>query len=155
MNKYSQKRVFSAARLVLLVGGGGAVWMLPLTAIPESRVETAAPGTALVATAHVNFKIIVPKVLYLQVGNSNDRAIGAETVAVMSNSHNATLNATVRTLESNAPARGNLILSAAGRNIIAQDAKCSLGAGRAPPARAAAMTGPIAARQVICTISMP
>ena len=129
--------------------------MLPLTAVPESRVETAAPGTALLATAHVNFKIIVPRVLYLQVGNSTDRALGAETVAVMSNSHNATLNATVRTLESNAPARGNLILSAAGRSIIAQDAKCSLGAGRAPPARTASRAGPTAAQQVFCTVSMP
>jgi hypothetical protein len=155
LNKYSQTRVFSAARLVLLVGGGGAVWMLPVTAVPESRVETAAPGAALVATAHVNFKIIVPKVLYLQVGSSSDRAIGAETVAVMSNSHNATLNATVRTLEANAPARGNLILSAAGRSIIAQDAQCSLGAGRAPPARTASMAGPTAAQRVICTVSMP
>jgi hypothetical protein len=153
LNKYSQNPVFDAARLVLLVGGSmTAALLLPSMAVPESRVETGAPRAALTATARLNFRIIIPKVLYMRVLNTNDRALGAETVAVMSNSHNATLNATLRTLDSNAPARGNLVLSAAARKTIAQDAQCTLGPGQAAAARTDSRVG---AQQVVCTLSMP
>jgi hypothetical protein len=83
--------MFRATRLVLLVGGSViAALLLPSTAVPDSRVGTGAPNAALSATAHVNFKIIIPKVLYLRVGTANDGALGAGKMAVMSNSHNAT-----------------------------------------------------------------
>ena len=71
--------------------------LLPLTVVPESRIQTGAARAALNATAHVNFKIIIPKILYLHVGGGNDCVAGAETVAIMSNSRSVTLNATVRT----------------------------------------------------------
>jgi hypothetical protein len=90
LNKYSQNQMFHAARRLLVGGGVIAALLLPSAAVPESRVGTGAPNAALSATAHVNFKIIIPKVLYLRVGNANDRALGAGKVAVMSNGHNAT-----------------------------------------------------------------
>lgn len=62
--------------------------LLPLTVVPESRIQTGAARGALSATAHVNFKIIIPKILYLHVGGGNDCIAGARNVA---------LNATVRT----------------------------------------------------------
>ena len=46
----------------------GAALLLPLTAATESQVRTGAPSAALSATAQLNFKIIIPKVLYLRVG---------------------------------------------------------------------------------------
>jgi hypothetical protein len=148
--------MFRATRLVLLVGGSvTAALLLPATAAPESRLGTKAPNAALSATAHVNFKVIIPKVFYLRVGNANDRALGAGKVAVMSNSHNATLNATLRTQRSNAPARGNLILSAAAGKVIAQDAQCTLGPGGAAEARNESRGANAGARQVVCTLSMP
>jgi hypothetical protein len=47
---------------------GTAALLLPLTAVTESQVRTGTPSTSLSATAQLNFKIIIPKVLYLQVG---------------------------------------------------------------------------------------
>ena len=45
-----------------------AALLLPLTAATESQSRTGAPNASLSATAQLNFKIIIPKVLYLQVG---------------------------------------------------------------------------------------
>lgn len=154
MNKHSQNQIFHAARLVLLVGGGAAAaWLLPSMAVPESRVASGAPGTALSASARVTFKIIIPKVLYVRVGNVSENVLDAGNVAVMSNGHNATLNAALRTLDSTAPARGNLILNSAARKGIAQNAQCSL-ADRAAPA-AASGDGNSGAPQIVCTVSTP
>lgn len=121
-----------------------AALLLPLTAATDSRVQTGAPGTSLSSTAQVNFKIIIPTVLYLHVERASDQAAGVETVAIMSNGHNVTLNAT--TPDSNVRARGNVILSAAARKSIAQNAQCRLGLSQ---------TAQPAARGIICTVSMP
>jgi hypothetical protein len=93
--------------------------LLPLTAVPESRIQTGAAHDALSATARVNFKIIIPKVLYLHVGGG--------TVALMSNSRNVTLNATVRT-----PAAASAAAPADSRGCVSVDT-----------------------HQVVCTASMP
>ncbi len=125
---------------------GSAALLLPIAAVPESRIETAGASTAVQATAHVNFKIVIPKVLYLHVGTGNDDA-NPETVAVMSNSRNVWLTATVRTRDDHSrAARGNVILSAAASNIIAQDTVCT-----AADLRPAA----VRAGRLICTVSMP
>jgi hypothetical protein len=138
LNKHSQNQALRAARIVLLVGGSvTAAALLPSMAVPESRVAAGAAGVAQSATAHLIFKIIVPQVL-------SERVLGAETVAVMSNGHDVTLNASVRPLDLNAAARFDLILSGAARKGVAQDARCS------PAPRAAVGT-----RQVVCTVSMP
>lgn len=120
-----------------------------MAAVPESRVQTAEPGTALQATAHLNFKIVIPKVLYLHVQGVNDRDL--QTVAIMSNSRNVWLTATLRTpqaRDAHAAAHGNIILSAAARKVIAQDTACALSEPRAGRASGGAS-------QLICTASMP
>lgn len=132
---------------------GSAALLLPWAAVPESRVETAAATAALQASARVNFKIVVPQVLYLNVGGAD--AAAAETVAIMSNSRNVWLTATVRPSDdrggrTRAPAvansaRGTVILSAAGGKVIAQNTLCTVGETR--PARGLS--------HVICTVSMP
>jgi hypothetical protein len=135
---------------------GSAALLLPLAAVPESRVVTGAANTALQATAHVNFKIVIPKVLYLHVG-ANDVNGAADTVAIMSNSRNVWLTATVRAADEPArdgahsaatanTGRGSVILSAAARKVIAQETACTVGN---PHPATAAVT------QVICTVSMP
>ena len=131
---------------------GSAALLLPWAAVPESRVETAAANTALQATAHVNFKIVIPQVLYLHVGAD---AAPADTVAIMSNSRNVWLTATVRSSDDRIVARasavanagrGDVILSAAGGKVIAQNTPCT--AGETRPAGGGAS-------HVICTVSMP
>jgi hypothetical protein len=120
---------------------GIAISLLPLTAVPESRVGTGAPNAPLSSAAHLNFKIIIPKVLYLQVGNGEDRVLDAQTVAVQSNGHTVSLNATVRSADDPIHARGNVILNSAARKGIAQNAQCRP-AGQA-------------SRPIICTVSTP
>jgi hypothetical protein len=117
----------------------------PLAAVPESHIQSAGAGEALQSTAHVNFKIVIPKVLYLRVEPGNTHEAGAEQVAVMSNSRNVWLTATVRTRDEHSRAtRGDVVLSASARGIIAQNTVCTAGDVR-----------PAIADRVICTVSMP
>ena len=135
---------------------GSAALLVPMMAVPESRIQTEGAGTGLQATAHLNFKIVIPKVLYLHVASANDRE--AQTVAIMSNSRNVWLTATLRTPQdagaaarsaaNSATAHGDIMLSAAARKIIAQDTACTLNEPRA----GRASTG---ATQLVCTASMP
>jgi len=48
---------------------GTAVVMLPLTAMAESNFQTGA--AALTSTAHVDFQVTIPKILYLRVGTGS------------------------------------------------------------------------------------
>ncbi|HWY96104.1 MAG TPA: hypothetical protein VNX69_12965 [Steroidobacteraceae bacterium] len=131
-----------------------AALLLPLMVAADSHIQTKAASAALAATSHVDFKIVIPTVLYMHVESANDRSTrGAETVAIMSNSRNVSLDATVRTPESEVHARGGAILSASARKIIAQDALCTVGDAAAPMvARSRAKAGD---RRMICTVSMP
>jgi hypothetical protein len=45
-----------------------AALLLPLTAATESQIGIGARSASLSATAQLNFKVIIPKVLYLQLG---------------------------------------------------------------------------------------
>jgi hypothetical protein len=141
---------------------GTAALLLPRTAAPDSHLQTQAGSAASSVTAHVNFKIIIPPVLYLHVASE-----GADprTVAVMSSNHNVTLTATLRAPDDNAagapsgtrgdahirtPANtvaGTFILSAAARKIVAQEAVCTPSAS---PHR-----GVDQGNRVICTASIP
>ncbi len=132
---------------------GTAALLLPFMAVPESHVQTGTVNTAASATAHVNFKIIIPPVLYLSVAGGNNGIEGADTVAVMSNSRNVTLSAT---LHPSGDARGSVILSAPGRKLIAQDSQCALGNSH-PAAASSPDRGGLAADagRLVCTASMP
>ena len=46
----------------------GTALLLPLTAASESHLQTGSASAVSSTTAHVNFKIVIPQVLYLQVG---------------------------------------------------------------------------------------
>jgi hypothetical protein len=125
---------------------GTAALLLPLSATPESHILAPTANSKSNATAHVDFKIIIPRVLYLRVSDADTAAVDAppNTVAVMSNSHNVALTATVRSGAGSVA--GNVILSAAARKTIAQDAVCAAPAAAGPAAPA---------NRLICTASMP
>jgi hypothetical protein len=130
--------------------------LLPLMAVPESRIESQSASSASSTAAHVNFKVVIPQVLYLHVAPANDDTAGANTVGVMSSGRNVTLNATIRTTDSNISARRNVILNAAARKAIVQDAQCAPAPppGGAPPGGSPVSPG-TGTRAVICTASMP
>jgi hypothetical protein len=56
--------------------GAGAL-MLPLMVSAESNVQTGAATNSPGATAHLDFSIVIPKILYLRVGTGSLYATGA------------------------------------------------------------------------------
>src|SRR6202051_3363056 len=58
---------------------GAAALTLPLMAFAESNVQTGAATAAPGATAHVDFTIVIPKILYLRVGTGSAYTTGALT----------------------------------------------------------------------------
>jgi hypothetical protein len=124
--------------------------LLPFLAFADSQLASGTRGP-LTATAHLRFRIIIPTVLSLEVADST-RTAGAQTVTVKSNSHNLALGAT---LGNSGEATGRVVLSAAARKVIAQDAPCA--AQRAPTAAglAAAHADSAPVERMICTVSMP
>ena len=58
--------------------GAGAL-TLPLLAFAESTVQTGAATASPGATAHVDFSIVIPKILYLRVGSGSAYTTGAAT----------------------------------------------------------------------------
>ena len=60
-----------------LVGAGAL--MLPLMTFAESNFQTGAATAAPGATAHVDFAIVIPKILYLRVGSGSAYSTGALT----------------------------------------------------------------------------
>jgi hypothetical protein len=60
-----------------LVGAGAL--MLPLMSFAESNVQTGTATASPGATAHVDFAIVIPKILYLRVGSGSAYTTGALT----------------------------------------------------------------------------
>jgi hypothetical protein len=104
---------------------GVAALLLPPTAAPDSHLQAQAGSAASSAAAHVNFKIIVPPVLYLQVAGATERTADPRTVAIMSHNY----------------------MSAAARKILAQEAVCTPSAS---PHRAVGH-----GHGLVCTASIP
>jgi hypothetical protein len=73
----------------------------------------------------------------------------------MSNGRNVSLNATVRTPDSDVRAPGRVVISAAAGTVIAHDALCTAGDAHSAPAPAEGGHLKVVYRQVVCTVSMP
>jgi hypothetical protein len=121
-----------------------AAILLPLLAAADSSVQSGSGNKGLSASAHLDFKIIIPRVLSLNVDEQSARVTGAQSVSIYSNSRTVTLAAS---LASNESARGNLILNSAARKVIEREAACALGASSTTLAGAPA--------RALCTVSMP
>jgi hypothetical protein len=140
-----------------------AALLLPVWAVAESHIQSGAVNGAVRASAHVDFKIIIPKMLSLDVGTELHRGQGAQRVAIFSNNRTVTLGATVHASDVDAPgpeahrteARSNVILNAAARKIITQDAACT--PGDAHPAAPTKTRGNAAVNtgRMVCTVSTP
>ena len=82
MNQLLKPRSHLLATVALL-----APWM----AMAESHLDSGATTTALHATAHVNFKIVIPTVLYLNVVSGDTRLGRPYTVTVMTTARSVTI----------------------------------------------------------------
>jgi hypothetical protein len=164
---------------------GAAALLLPLMAGAGSILQTQARSGQFVATAQVDFKVIIPAVVSLSIGSGDDPRAASGTVSIMSSSRTVTLRATtIRTSDdegsdtppqtstnsaaiptpgsavqrpaSSDDAHGNVILNAARGKIIAQDERCMPGDTHAATAPADPnRTVNMNTTAVICTVSMP
>ena len=117
-----------------------ALWA-PLPAAADSETRAGAAGRVS-ASAHVDFKIVIPRVLSLTVIQAGDGMGAAQAVAIGSNGRNVALAATVRGAGS---PRHDAVLGAPLRSNIAQQASCAPG-----------IVTPVASSPaVVCTVSMP
>jgi hypothetical protein len=119
--------------------------LLPLWAAAESHLQAAPESRKVSATAHVDFRIVIPKVLSVGLAGGDTQGPGAQRVAIFSNSRNVTLAASSG---STPAARNNVILRAAAGKAIAREAACQLPAD-ASRGVASKTNG------MICTVSMP
>jgi hypothetical protein len=119
--------------------------LLPLWAAAESHLQAAPQSGKVSATAHVDFRIVIPKVLSVGLAAGDSQSPGAQRVAIFSNSRNVTLAASG---SSTPAASNNVILRAAAGKVIAREAACRL------PADASRGVFP-KTNGMICTVSMP
>jgi hypothetical protein len=121
--------------------------LLPLWAAAESHVQGGiGTGTGKVsAAAHVDFRIVIPKVLSVGLAGGDTQGLGAQRVAIYSNSRTVTLAASAGSVPA---ARNNVILRAAAGKVIAREAACQL----PPDASRRVLAKP---NGMICTVSMP
>ena len=119
--------------------------LLPLWAAAESHIQSGTASGKVSATAHVDFRIVIPKVLSLGVSGGDFQGPSAQKVAIFSNSRNVTLAASAGSIPA---ARNNVILRAAAGKVIAREAECRL------PTDA---SGAVESKTngMICTVSMP
>jgi hypothetical protein len=131
------------ARAVL----AGGVLLLPWLAAADSQPQGGVGAKNLRASAHLDFRIVIPRMLALQVdaraapsasGPTSASPGSPQTVAVYGNGRTIALGAT-----SADDSPSGLILSAAARKAIAQDAVCA-------PAPASGIV-----RGIVCTASSP
>jgi hypothetical protein len=119
--------------------------LLPLWAAAESHLQAAPQNGKVSATARVDFRIVIPKVLSVDIAGGDTHGPGAQSVAIFSNSRNVTLAASAG---STSAARNNVILRAAAGKVIAREAACQL------PVDASRGVAP-KTNGMICTVSMP
>ncbi len=130
--------------------------LLPWGANADSQLASGMHGPAT-ATAHLRFRIVIPTELSLNVADSSRTATatataGAQTVTVTSNSHNVALGAT---LGNSAEPTGRVILSAAARKGIVQQAPCTTQRPPSAAGLAATQADSAPVERIICTVSMP
>src|ERR1700731_4295699 len=68
--KQHRKQIMKTSIALKSLLGAGAL-TLPLMAFAESNVQTGAATASPGATAHVDFAIVIPKILYLRVGSGS------------------------------------------------------------------------------------
>jgi hypothetical protein len=103
--------------------------------------------------------------LALDVGTELSRGQSAQTVAIISNNRTVTLGATIHASNAGASAaaagasgteaRNNVVLSAAARKIIAQDAACKPDAAHSTAYAKTRSSVAVNTSRTVCTVSTP
>lgn len=140
-----RSRARLVAALVALLATGGAVAESSL----QSGVRTKSTG----ASAHLDFRIVIPPVLALRLEPDAIAAGDAPRVSIESNTRHALLTASSPT---GAALAGTLLVRAGRGVVLHEEAGCRLVAPRPVPAALVARGAAIVdQRPVICTVALP
>ena len=93
-----------------------AALLLPLPAAAESQIHADAPRR-VTASAHVDFKIVIPKILSMEVLSGIQSGVDVQKVAIGSNGRTVALAATVQ--GSDLPRRDLIVGAAVGYVVSA------------------------------------
>lgn len=115
----------------------GAIVALAGDAAGEAQLATGARGAKLVATAHVDFRIIIPPSLGLTVGTASHAAVESNGRSVTVTGRGATS-----------------VLTAAAHGVITRDTPCGLVPVRGAPGAAAGITD-LSRHVMVCTAATP
>ncbi len=139
-------------RCSLALGGlmCSSALLLSYTVAADSQLESGTHGPSRVS-AHVRFRVIIPTMLSLEMADDS-RATGTRMLAIVSNSRNVAVGATVGTA---APSTGHVILSAAARKTLAQNVPCAAQRVQSAAGSTAAHADSAPVERMICTVSMP
>ncbi len=150
----TRTRLLAGAALCL---GLALPWPSPAESNLQSDARTAKGG----ASAHLDFRIIIPPVLGLSVV---DRDLSPENVEIFSNGRHVTVNAetpaaaagdATRTLRASSPdSERRFVLRAVRGRVILETTACQLAAPRVLP-HAVNAVPVIDTRPVLCTVAMP
>ena len=116
--------------------------LLPLASGAESHLQAAGASAKVSAMARVDFRIVIPPVLSLDVPGGDNQGAGTQKVAIFSNNRNVALAAS----SGSKPVAANVLLRAAAGRVIAREAACQL-----PAETSRSLVSPT----MICTVSMP
>ncbi len=153
---------WSRHALPLLAGIVAATALLvpwPLSA--ESSLQTGARTASVGASAHLDFRIIIPPVLALSVEPSGALPGAAPRVSILSNTRHVLLTASAPESAGERPeslprARGTMFLGARRGSVIAAESACRRDAPRVIARGASHSGAPIVDLQaVVCTVAMP
>ncbi len=125
----------------------GAIVVLAGDAAGEAQLATGGPTSKLAATAHVDFRIIIPPTLGLTTGTT-DRA------AVQSNGRSVTLTGSRAAPGARPAPGGSLVLTAAAHGVIDRETACGLAPLRAPRQLVAGITD-LSRNVMVCTVATP
>jgi hypothetical protein len=139
----SRARLVAAFAAVLATGG----------AVAESSLTSGAHTKSAGASAHLDFRIVIPPVLALRLEPESIAADGAARVAIESNTRQALLTASS---PAGAGLTGTLLVRPGRGVVLREEAGCRLATPR-PVTGARAGRGPaiVDQRPVICTVALP
>jgi hypothetical protein len=181
MTRHARTVSITNAKPMVAGALAAAALLLPWPAAPESTLQSGARTATVGATAHLDFRIVIPPVLALAVGPVSGPAGVAPRVAVASNTRQVLMTATAgedlpassrpaatgepeprpaNPTASAAVARGeahHAVLLTAGRGaVITAETTCQPAAPRVVPTPRKTQ-GPaiLDRRPVVCTVAMP
>lgn len=136
--------------------------LIPWHVTAESSLQTGARTATTGASAHLDFRIVIPPVLALSVEPAGATAGSAARVTILSNTRHVLLSASApepavgEAVAASRTARGTVFLGPRRGSVITAESACRRDAPRVVAQRGHRDTAPVVdLLPVVCTVTMP